>query len=156
MIRLIAAIDSNRGLAKNNQIPWKIPQDVARFRKLTLTHGGRVLVGSTTYTQMGDYFSGHQTYVVSHQDLKLPNGHTLVKDPSSFLKDWREDIWVIGGAGIYASSIKYADELYLTIVSGNFNCDKFFPEYKDFKVNVKEPEITDNGFTFNYQLLTRF
>ena len=156
MIRLIAAIDTERGLARDNQIPWKIPADITRFRRLTLTHGAKVLVGRNTYEQMGNYFSDHETYIVSRQDLELPKEHTLVKDIDTFLKELKGDIWVIGGAGIYAASIKYADEIYLTIVEGDHNCDQFFPEYSSFKAKDIEGPLEDNGYKFIYQLLTRF
>lgn len=156
MIRLIAAIDSKRGLSKDNQIPWEIAADINRFRQLTLTHGARVLVGRTTYELLGRYFDDHKAYVVLHRELVLKDRQTLVKDIDKFLDKAKEDIWVIGGAEVYSASIKYADELYLTLVDGDFKCDKFFPEYKDFKIKNSEGPLTDNGFTYYYQLLTRF
>ena len=155
MIRLIAAIDEKRGLARNNQIPWKIPKDSTRFRTLTLTHGGNVLVGRTTYEQMGNYFDEHKAYVVSHQNLKLSKNQVLVKDLKKFLTDLKEDIWVIGGSGIYAASIEFASEIYITNVVGDFNCDQYFPDYTEFVVKEIEGPLSDNGFTFSYQLLTR-
>jgi|SRR5665213_3756803 len=156
MIRLIAAIDSKNGLAKDGEIPWRIPIDIAHFRELTLTQGGKVLVGRTTYEMLGKYFNKHETYVVSHQDLDLEEGRTPVKDIDTFLKELKEDIWVIGGARVFESSIKYADELYLTIVEGDYGCDQFFPEYKDFKVKETEGPLEDNGYKLTYQVLTRF
>lgn len=155
MIRQIAAIDNKRGLAKNGQIPWKLPKDVARFRQLTLTKGANVLVGRATYESMGDYLPNHNIYVVSHSDLKLKAGCVLVKDPVKFLSEFKDDIWVIGGAGIFAATINVADELYLTLVDGDFNCDQFFPEYNNFKLQDTDGPYSENGLNFSFKLYAK-
>lgn len=155
MIRLIAAIDNNRGIAKADRIPWNLSSDKARFRKLTLDYGANVLMGRKTYDQMGDYLLNKHAYVASHMQIKLRPNITLVNDLDKFVANFKNDLWVIGGAGVYQSTIKYADELYLTIVDKDFNCDQFFPEYQDFKLAKEEGPYSENGLSFNYQLLIR-
>lgn len=156
MIRLIAAIDQNKGLAKDHRIPWDLPKDKARFRQLTLTHGANVLMGSTTYRQMSsDYLSLRQCYVVSHHNQKLNNA-ILINDLKDFLAKFKQDLWIIGGAAIFEASIGQADELYLTLINKNFNCDQFFPDYGEFKLVKVDGPFNYHGLTFNYQLLTRF
>jgi dihydrofolate reductase len=154
MIRLIAAIDNKRGMAKNDHIPWKLPQDVARYKGLLLTHGGNVILGRRTFDAMG-YVEGTHFYVVSHQDLVLPKNCTLVKDLDKFMSEFKEDLWVNGGEAVYKATIQYADELYLTKVDGDFNCDQFFPDYSDFKLKKSEGPYTDNQLSFSYQLFVR-
>ncbi len=156
MIRFIAAIDSQRGLAKNNQIPWNLPSDKARFRQLTLAYGANVFMGRSTYDQMNDYLKQRTVYVASRSDIKLTKGGILVNDVDSFISNFKTDLWVIGGAGLFENTIKYADELYLTIVEGDFNCDHFFPDYKDFNLTKNDGRYTENGLNFTYQLFTRF
>ncbi|HEY1645388.1 MAG TPA: dihydrofolate reductase [Candidatus Saccharimonadales bacterium] len=155
MIRLIAATDNKRGLAKNGQIPWNLPADKTRFRTLTLEHGATVLMGRATYEQMGDYLKDHSGFVVSHSQLQLPANYQLVSDLDSFMAGSKEDLWVIGGAAIYAGTIKYADELYMTIIEADFNCDQFFPDYSGFKLKSSEDPLLENNLKFSYQLLTR-
>lgn len=156
MIRLIAAIDNRRGIAKEGRIPWNLTIDKARFRKLTLEHGANVLMGSTTYNQMGEYLVDKHVYVASHKQIKLPTGITAINDLDMFIANFKKDIWVIGGAAIYQACIRYADELYLTVVDQDFHCDQFFPDYRDFKLSKLDGPYHENGINFSYQLLIRF
>lgn len=151
MIRQIAAIDSKRGIAKKGRIPWHLSKDIARFRQLTLTDGSNMLMGRTTYDLLG-YLEGRHYFVVSHRDLELPEYCTLIKDIDKFVTDFKENLWVIGGAEIFAETLKYADELYLTQVDGDFNCDRFFPDYSSFKLKKTEGPYSENNLSFSYQL----
>lgn len=155
MIRLIAAMDDHRGIAKKGQIPWHIHDDIVRFRKLTLQFGANILMGRRTYDAMTDYLKGRNNYIVSHTDLDLPAGINLVNDLDSFITNFKSDLWVIGGAQIFASTIKYADELYLTLIESDFNCDQFFPDYSGFKLKTNDGPHSENDLRFSYQLFTR-
>lgn len=152
MIRLIAAIDQKRGLSRNGQIPWDIPQDKARFRQLT--HDANVLIGRVTYGSISNSI-GKNKYIISHRKINPTPGAVLVSDLDKFIKGFNKDLWVIGGAATYSETIKYADELYLTLIDADFNCDKFFPEYTNFQLKKTEGPFIKNGLSFSYQLLTR-
>ncbi len=154
MVRLIAAIDNKRGMAKEGRIPWKLPKDVARFRELALAPGSNVLLGHTTFEQMG-YLEGRNYFVVSHNELELPEGCTLVQDLDKFMAEFRGDLWDIGGAAIFNQTMKYADELYLTLINQDFNCDQFFPDYSSFKLDSSEGPFTENELSFTFQLYNR-
>ncbi|MHB1865185.1 MAG: dihydrofolate reductase [Candidatus Saccharimonadales bacterium] len=156
MIRLIAAIDSKRGIAKGGHIPWDLPSDQERFRSLTLSQGANVLMGSTTYSQMSSsYIKERNSFVASRENTQLPNA-TLVLDINKFISDFNGDLWIIGGALVYDATIALANELYLTVINANFNCDKFFPDYSNFTLKSSDGPHIENGLSFNYQLLTRF
>jgi len=153
MIRLIAATDLNKGLAKNNHIPWRLPEDAKHFRDLTLTNGANVLMGRKTYEQLGDdYLSVRHCYISSHQDIKLRDNCRLVNNLENFLKDFKQDIWVIGGSEIYKATINRASELYLTIVQDDFDCDRFFPDYQDFSLIKRDGPNIENSLTYYYEL----
>jgi dihydrofolate reductase len=156
VIRLIAAIDKKRGLAKNGQIPWKLPDDIARFRQLIQTHEGNALMGRKTYELFTSPLKTKHTFILTHQNLNLPKNTSLVNDLDKFILSFKADIWVIGGAEVYARTIKYADELFLTLVEGDFNCDQFFPDYSDFKLKQESGPYHQNDLSFYYQTLTRF
>ena len=154
MIRLIAAIDKKRGLARDGEIPWNIPEDVKRFRQFTLTHGANVFMGRRTYEMLGQ-LTGRHYYVLSSKDLLLPSGVTLVNDLETFFTNFKEDIWVIGGEAVYNTTIKYADELYLTIIEADFDCDQFFPDYSNFELKESEGPFTSDQLTYSYQTYSR-
>jgi dihydrofolate reductase len=160
MIRLIAAIDRRRGIAKQNVIPWSIPEDAAFFDSETKKHGGHVLTGAVTFrvTYGGQPLKDRHNYVLTrdHQPIE---GATVVNDLAKFLREFKEpDLWVAGGAAVFQEIMElgYADELYLTHVAADFGCDRFFPEYdKDFKLVEKGDLREVNGFIFYYARYTK-
>lgn len=150
MIRLLAAIDEKRGLAKNGLIPWKLPTDSKRYRELMSSKGGNILVGKTTFNQMEGLLDNLNVYVASKSDDNITNA-VVIKDIDQFLTEFEDDLWVIGGAGVFAASIGYADELFLTEVGGDFDCDIFFPEYKnDFIEKNRSESFSENGVYFSF------
>jgi dihydrofolate reductase len=155
MIRLIVAIDRQRGLAKHGILPWYIPEDEQYFTDQTKTHGGHVLTGGTTFrkTYKGRPLADRKNYILTHKDEPI-KGVEVVHDLTKFLKDSRtKDLWVAGGAEVFAQIMQAgkADELYITHIDADFRCDQFFPDYeKDFKLAKQTEPHHQNGFTFTY------
>lgn len=151
MIRFIAAIDEKRGIADDKGIPWDLPTDRKYFRDQTKT--GLVLMGYGTYIEFDKPMHHVPNYVASSVDRQLMPGFELVKDVPAFYKQHEgETINNIGGAGVFTSTLEYADELVLTLIHADFHCTKFFPPYEElFELISKEEPITENGITFHYE-----
>ncbi len=158
MIRLIAAVDRKLGVGKQGFQPWFIPDDEAHFTELTKSHGGAVLVGSTTYKTFKGPLADRQNYVLT-RDKEPVDGVTLIHDLDAFLHDFlNKDLWVIGGANVFAQVIDAgkADELYLTHIEADFGCNQFFPDYAiKFALAAKGDLQKQNGFIFNYARYVR-
>ncbi len=155
MIRLIAAIDQARGIAKAGQQPWHIPADEQYFREQTTKFGARVLMGRKTYEVIGRVLPLRTNYVLTHSRRAGP-GIIAVSDVDAFLHTESEDIWVIGGAEVYRQTIALADELYLTLVQSDFACDQFFPPYESqFELISKGPVQKEDGLGFVYAIYRR-
>ena len=160
MIRLIAAIDRQRGIAKNGIQPWSIPLDEVYFTENTKTYGGNVLTGGTTFRAAYDSkpLAGRQNYILTHDESEI-KGATAVNDLDKFLAEFADrDLWVAGGAAVFTQVIQAgkADELYLTHINADFGCDQFFPKYTDGFHMVEQGEKQDqNGFNFSYVLYAR-
>jgi dihydrofolate reductase len=154
MIRFIAAIDSLRGVANEQGIPWDLPTDTAYYRK-QVSSGGKILMGYNTYK----YGNHAQTikpnsteYVAMSHVEPLRAGFEAVDDVDSFLKR-NELVWVLGGAGLFASTLQHADELYITQVCGDFGCTVFFPAFEhDFFLYKRKKIMRENGIDFQYQI----
>jgi dihydrofolate reductase len=157
MIKILAAIDQNRGLAKGNSLPWNLPNDVKRYRELMKTEGGNVLIGRTTYMQMKNVLGDNKVFLAT-TSIDSMNGVEIVKDINNFLSEYKGDLWVIGGAKVFEDSLPYVNELMLTRIDGDFDCNVFFPEFEDkFEEYSKEEPITENGITYqfvNYRRIT--
>lgn len=153
MIRFIAAMDSKQGIANEHGIPWqgKVPTDVKQFRDKTIH--GNVMMGSGWYKEQAKPLPERRNLVATSSPEPLRAGFEKVPDAREYLKNAKEDIWVGGGAALFASTLDLADELYLTQLQGDWQCTKFFPEYKDKFTMVQESEpVTENNITYTFQL----
>jgi dihydrofolate reductase len=156
MIRFIAAIDSKRGIADEHGIPWqgKVPTDVRQFRDKTT--GSAVMMGRGWYVEQKLPLPNRRNLVATTKPEILRDGFELVTDARKFLQETTDDIWVGGGAGLFASTLDLADELYITQLDQDFHCTKLFPEFKDkFTLSEESQPITENGITYTFQLWQR-
>jgi len=154
MIRLIAAIDRKRGLAKAGVMPWNIPEDEAFFTEQTKAFGGNVLSGGVTFrnTYKNGPLAKRQNFVLTRNPAPI-EGVVVVNDLKKFLTEFKDELWVAGGSIVFdeVMTAGYADELYLTHIEADFGCDQFFPTYKDeFKLAEQSEEHEQNGFHFTY------
>ena len=155
MIRLIAAMDSRRGIAIASGIPWKLPGDTAYFHEQTAR--GLILMGRATYNEFAAPLHGRENFVLSAEPGLLRAGFRVVGGLDQLRAAHPdEDIWVIGGATVYAETISEADELLLTEVLGDFNCTKFFPSFTDaFRLTVRGDDRQDGGITYRFETWQR-
>lgn len=156
MIRFIAAIDEKRGIANDKGIPWlgKLPTDVKQYREHI--HGSPIIMGLGHYLELNKPYPDSDNYVAAPADFELAPGFSLVTDAHAFLQEFEGDIWNIGGAMLYESTLDLADELYLTRLQCDFGCTKFFPAFKDDFTPVDvTPQQVENGITFSFERWVR-
>jgi dihydrofolate reductase len=155
MIRQIAAIDSRRGMATDSGIPWKLPGDSAYFHEKTAT--GLILMGSATYKEFAAPLHDRENFVLTRESGPLRTGFRAVSSLDRLVaSDPGEDVWVIGGAFVYAETMAEADELLLTQVVGDFHCTKFFPPYEtDFRLATREDDREEGGITYRFETWSR-
>ncbi len=132
MISLIAAVSENNCIGKKNTLPWHIPEDLLHFKKITT--GNTVLMGRKTWESIPEKFRplpNRKNIIISSQkNMVIPEGVALfhsLEDALAANQD--EDIFVIGGATIYAQTIDLADTLYITEVHKHIDGDAFFPAF---------------------------
>ena len=156
LIRLIAALDSKNGIAAGGHMPWHIPADLARFNDLTTSHGANILIGNNTYRSIGHALANRHNYVLTHNNDQIMKDAVAVNDLNKLINNFHGDLWVIGGEQVYAQTINFADELYLTIIDHDYHCDQFFPDYRtSFLLVSSEGPYSHNGIHFSYQLLEK-
>lgn len=152
-ISLIAAIGKNRELGKNNKLLWNIPEDLKRFKELTMGHP--VIMGRKTNESIGRPLPNRTNIVITRDKGYEQEGclitHSLEEAIELAKTKDNNEIFIIGGGQIYEQAINIADKLYLTIVKGKFEADTFFPEYSKFKKIISREER--NYFQYNYTFL---
>ena len=130
IISIIVAMAENGGIGIENQIPWHLSADLARFKKLTMGH--HLVVGRNTFESIGSALPGRQMIVLTRnpefeaQD-SLRAGS--LNEAISMAEEAEEnELFIIGGAEVYGEALPMADHLYLTLVHTNVKADTFFPE----------------------------
>lgn len=161
MIRFIVAIDEKRGFANEHGIPWlgKIPSDTEYYRA-KVNDGSLMVIGYGLYRELNDPYPGGINYVATRDVTeKLRDGFATIASPHTFVQQAKQagkNVWNLGGASVYDTTLDLADELYITQLEGEFGCTKFFPEFKDqFELKEQSEPITENGITFRFQTWTR-
>ncbi len=157
MIKFIAAVDSKLGIADEHGIPWqgKIPGDVKYYRERI--KNGFVVMGLGLYEELSKPYEAKVNYVATRDNsVQLRDGFTLTTDAAQLMQELDGEVWNLGGAALFASTFDLADELYLTQLQADFNCTKFFPEFKDkFDLESESEPITENEITYTFQVWTR-
>jgi dihydrofolate reductase len=128
-VSLIAAMAENRVIGVNNSLPWHLPDDLKRFRRLTTGH--TVIMGRKNYESIGKPLPQRRNVVVTRRtDFQAP-GCIVVHSLEEALATAGDDpeVFVIGGAEIYREMLARADRLYLTLVHARIAGDTYFPEF---------------------------
>ena len=154
MITIIAAIAKNNALGLNNQLIWHLPNDLKRFKKVTLGH--HVIMGRKTFESLGRPLPNRTTIIVTRDKNYVAEKCIVVNSIEEALKSAKQDDnpFILGGAEIYRQALPLADELDITWVHKNFKADAFFPEI-DFKIwreisreDFKEDSVNKYDYSF--------
>lgn len=149
-VSIIAALgEKTRALGKNNQLLWRLPEDLKYFKQTTLGHA--VIMGRKTYESIGKPLPSRTNIVVTRTPTYKAEGCKVVGSLDDALKyaqaltnPGSPELFIIGGADIYAQALPKADRLYLTLVDDpGEGADVFFPEYEAlFRKLVSEERVT--------------
>ena len=126
-ISLIVAMAKNRVIGKDNQMPWHLPADFAYFKKVTLGHP--VIMGRKTFESIGRALPGRHNIVVSRNPAFHADGIDVVPSLNEALNKCENDeVFVIGGATLYAEAIPLVSRIFLTEVDASPDGETFFPD----------------------------
>lgn len=148
MISLIAAMTAQkRVIGFKNKMPWNLPEDLKRFKRLTSGH--MVIMGRKTFESIGRPLPNRENIVISRQNGFVVPGARVVGslDQAFELQESpKDEVFVIGGAEIYRLALPHADRLYLTLIHKEFEGDAHFPDWESFaKWNILERVENQEG-----------
>jgi dihydrofolate reductase len=153
-IAIIAAVARNGVIGHRNRMPWHLPEDFKRFRRLTLGHA--VIMGRRTFESIGKPLAGRNNIVVTRSPDWTRSGCHAAHSFEAALAAIPEpqDAFVIGGAEIYALALPIACRLYLTEIERDFEGDAFFPEFdrSRWRETSRESRVLDGvgGFSYHF------
>jgi dihydrofolate reductase len=127
VVSLIVAMANNGVIGKDNRLPWHLPEDLKRFKRLTMGH--HIIMGRKTYESIGKLLPGRTSVIVTRrQDYLVPGAiiaHSLEEAIERCASD--HEIFVIGGAEIYRAALSLADRLLITQIDREIAGDTLFP-----------------------------
>lgn len=153
----VAISKYNRGIGKNGKLLWHIPEDMKRFKRLTMGHP--IIMGRKTFDSIVSYIGGPlpgRTNIIVTRSQMCIEGCLVFDSLEKALEAAhaidQEEVHIGGGAEIYAQALPVTDRLYLTLVDDQKDADTFFPEYSAFTA-VLEHEFKEHKDT-KYEWLT--
>ena len=155
-------MEENHAIGKDNHLLWYIPDDLKRFKALTLGHP--VIMGRKTFesilSALGKPLPGRTNIVITRNTGYRHEGATIAHSLEEAIAKAREidseEIFIGGGSEIYRQALSYVDRLYLTLIDDEKDGDAFFPEYeKEFTKKTLEEERDWNGLKYRWVNLER-
>ena len=128
IVSAIAAMAENWVIGSNNALPWKLQDDLVRFRKTTMNHP--IIMGRKTFESIGRILPGREHFIVSRNAGYIVPGAEVVSSLEQAVKlceGKTDEVFIIGGAEIYRQSLPWIDRLYLTIIHQQILGDAHFP-----------------------------
>ncbi len=158
MISAIAAIGANRVLGKNNELLWRVPADLKRFKALTMGHP--IVMGRKTFDSIGRALPGRTSIVITRDIAWQHEGVVVVNSVEEAIAKAKEldaeEAFVIGGAQIYQQALPYINRLYLTLIDDIKEGDAMFPAYEtEFTKILKQEPGEHEGLKYTWVDLER-
>jgi dihydrofolate reductase len=159
-VSIVAAVARNGVIGRDNSIPWRIPEDLTRFRELTTGHP--VVMGRRTWDSLPERFRplpGRRNVVVTRDSEWRADGAERAASLADalVLVSGAPRLFVIGGGQLYAEALPLADELLLTEIDSDIEGDTLFPSWEraSFEEVSREEHVSVTGLPFAFATYRR-
>ncbi|MFI4981037.1 MAG: dihydrofolate reductase [Nevskiales bacterium] len=154
-LTLVVAVSENGIIGRDGGLPWRLPEDLKHFRRLTL--GNTVLMGRKTFESLGKPLEGRANWVLTRDTAFAPAGAQVFRDLDAALAASPQgELLVIGGADLYRQTLPLASRLELTQVHAQVEGDTHFPDYdaKLWRETARVDHAADERHAHAYSFLT--
>jgi dihydrofolate reductase len=129
-VSIIVAMSRNRVIGADDRVPWHLPEELKRFQRLTTGH--HIVMGRRTWESIGKLLPGRTTVIVTRRRGYHAPGARIAHSLDEAIAACGDDdeIFVIGGAELYAQALPRAARLYVTTVEASIEGDTFMPEFE--------------------------
>ncbi len=157
MISLVVAIDRQRGIGVDNALPWRLPEDLAFFKRTTSGHP--IVMGRKTFDSIGRPLPNRRNIVITRNAGWSHAGAERAGSLNEAIAMAGEgDVFVIGGGQIFDEAIGIADRLIVTQIDAVYPCDAFFPPIDPSvwkSVSREQHHSADNGWDYAFVIYER-
>ena len=158
-LHLIFARAANGVIGAHGTLPWHLPEDLAHFKRTTL--GCPVIMGRKTWDSLPPKFRplpGRVNIVITRQADWHENGaqpFASLDDALRFCEQF-EEVWVIGGAQLFAQALPLAQRAVITEIAQNFEGDAFAPAFgPEWHETARESHVANSGLAYSFITLER-
>lgn len=157
MISYFVAMDQNRVIGKDNDLPWKLPADLAYFKKKTTGH--TIIMGRKTYESIGRPLPNRKNVILTRDKQFSAKGcmiiHSIDDALSLMNENEEEEYFIIGGSDLFQAFLPYVERMYITFIHEQFEGDTFFPEVdlSHWKLLSREKGKKDEKNRYDYEFL---
>lgn len=153
-LSLIVAMAANRVIGKAGRLPWHLPSDLARFKRITM--GYPLIMGRLTFESIGRALPGRRTIILSRQDDYRVAGCQVVSSLEAALElVWDDDeVFICGGEEIYRQALPLAQRIYLTELARDVEGDTLFPEIPEHFLAIEEEQVVEEE-AYRFSILQR-
>lgn len=150
-LSLIVAFAKNNVIGNNNTLPWRLPEDLKRFKALTMGH--HIIMGRKTYESLGRLLPGRTTVIVTRNKAYKVEGALIANSLEVAIELCKGDTepFLIGGAELYEAGLEHATKLYITQVHAEFEGDAFFADIDltRWQLSEKKDHISASGLEYS-------
>lgn len=150
---IVAVAGQNRAIGKHGKLPWYIPDELKRFKQITMGHP--IIMGRKTHESIGKALPGRDNIVITRDENYQAEGCIVVHSLDEAINVAKEkdsqEIFIIGGGEIYKQAMPLVDKLYLTTVQEEIeDADVFFPDFSDFTKREQVGEGETEGIKYQF------
>lgn len=159
LIQLVVAYSKNRVIGRDNTLPWRLPSDLAHFKRVTLGHP--IVMGRNTWLSLGRPLPGRPNLVISRNPAFKAEGATVYPSLEAALAACADSgagkVCIIGGEQVFRHALDVADEIIATEIGADIEGDTFFPPLDPSAWQELErlPQPEENGLRFDFATYRR-
>jgi dihydrofolate reductase len=153
IVALVAAVARGGVIGRDGSLPWRLPEDLAHFRAITVGHP--VVMGRKTWDSLPERFRplpGRRNVVVTRNPVWKAEGAERAGSLEDALEllEGSERVSIIGGGEVFAAALPFADELLLTEIALDVDGDAYFPAWSGFVETVRQEHIAEDGTAYAF------
>ncbi len=141
---IIAAMDKNRVIGKDNKMPWHISAESQHFRRTTSGHV--LLMGRKTYQSIGGKPLPDRPHVIVSRSMPNAAGVDVCRSLTEAIEkaeSYGREVFICGGGEIYRATLPKADRMVLSYIDGEYAGDEYFPEFDEAEWMITKKEVHD-------------
>lgn len=157
-ISIIAALQKDdRAIGKDDQLLWRISEDLKRFKELTSHHP--IIMGRKTFESIGRPLPNRLNIIISRNKEYTVEGCMTTTSLEDALKIAQDadmgEIFIIGGGEIYTQALPFTDTLYLSVIDAHKEGNIYFPDYSAFTVEVTKEDHPESDPPYTFLILKK-